>query len=100
MRSFERELRPKRVGFIVCSEESNIDGLENFNYVHSCGAPIEDIYALAEGDYIISNGSTFSRWASFLGKKPIYIIQNKDHGFGGINTTKVFSYDHTDINMI
>lgn len=35
---------------------------------------IEDLYAMAQCDYIIGPPSTFSRWASYYGKKPLYCV--------------------------
>jgi hypothetical protein len=60
----------------VCSEEKDLEGLSGYNHVHSGGSPIEDIYALAEADLIVSNGSTFANWASFYGNKPLLNIFN------------------------
>ena len=74
MEKLSNELLPTKVGFIVCSEEKNLEGLNKYNFVHSGGTPVEDIYALAEADCIVSNGSTFANWASFYGSKPLYNI--------------------------
>lgn len=70
---------PARVGFVVCSEEAHIPGLEGFHYLHSGGSPMEDLVMLACCDYLVSNGSTFARWASFWGEKPMYtLVQGGD----------------------
>jgi ADP-heptose:LPS heptosyltransferase len=76
MEKIHKDLLPKKVGFIVCSEEKDLEGLSGYNHVHSGGSPIEDIYALAEADLIVSNGSTFANWASFYGNKPLLNIFN------------------------
>jgi hypothetical protein len=89
------EFSPKKVGFIICSEEKEIPGLQVFNHIHSGGTPIEDIYALAEADYIISNGSTFSRWASFWGGKPMYTLNKHCTQYSIANDSKVFLWDFT-----
>jgi hypothetical protein len=74
MERIYKELLPKKVGFIVCSEEKDLEGLKNYNHVCSRGSPIEDMYALAKADLIVSSGSTFANWASFYGSKPLLNI--------------------------
>lgn len=69
----------KKVAFIVCSNEE-ID-LENFNgfKIHSGpGHELEDLYSLAQCDYIIGPNSTYSMWASFYGEVPLFFIQEPD----------------------
>jgi len=38
------------------------------------GHPVEDMYLLAACDYIIGPPSTFSKWASFYGERPLYLM--------------------------
>lgn len=98
MQQFLFEMGNKKIGFIVCSEEDVIKHLSHFNCVYSGGNPIEDIYTLSEADYIISNGSTFSRWASFWGAKPMYTINKSGSDFLKDNL-KIFSFDFSMINQ-
>lgn len=37
---------------------------------------IEDMYSLAECDYIIGPPSTYTMWASFYGEVPLYMVDN------------------------
>lgn len=39
--------------------------------------PVPDLYSLGPRDYILGPESTFSRWASFCGGKPL-IVMRKD----------------------
>ncbi len=46
------------------------------------GHELEDLYCLAECDYIVGPPSTYSAWAAFYGKKPLYQIDLKDIEIG------------------
>ena len=64
----------KKVVFVVCSNQEQpataFSGLTTFP---GPGAFIQDMYVLAECDYILGAGqSSFSRWASLMGQKPRY----------------------------
>lgn len=39
---------------------------------------IEDMYTLAECDYIFGPPSTYTMWASFYGKRPLQKIREKN----------------------
>ncbi len=63
----------RRVGFLICSntpQEIADPALPCIAY--GTGKAIEDLYALAECDYLIGPPSTYSLWASFYGKKPLW----------------------------
>ena len=63
------------VSFLVCSNEphrSRFKGMETFL---STGHFIEDLYSLAECDYLIGPPSTYSMWASFYGNVPLLMIK-------------------------
>jgi hypothetical protein len=42
---------------------------------------LEDMYALAGCDYIIGPPSTFSMWASFIGKVPLFHLHDREINF-------------------
>jgi hypothetical protein len=67
----------QRVKFLICSnapqDESLFSGL---NYVLGNNNLVEDMYALAECDYIIGAPSSYTMWASFYGNKPLYKIRD------------------------
>jgi hypothetical protein len=73
-----QELFPnKKVTFLICSnEQQDPSFFKNLSYVYGNNHIIEDMYSLAECDYIIGPPSTYSMWASFYGEKPLYMIRD------------------------
>ena len=66
----------QKVGFLIASNVKQEDN--NFkNHIHFFANDhiIEDMYSLAQCDYIIGPPSTYSLWASFYGKVPLYTIK-------------------------
>ncbi len=69
----------KKVGFLICSNENvSIKQPEGCSITYPNGHFIEDLYSLAECDYILGPPSTFSQWASYYGNKPIKILFKPD----------------------
>lgn len=66
----------KNVKFLLCSNETidlnNFNTLDCFTIPDSTGE--KDLYALSKCDYIIGPPSSYSQWASFVGKKPVNYI--------------------------
>lgn len=85
----------KKVIFYIATNESYPKEL--FSAFEICKSPgntsAHDLYALQLCDRIIGPPSSFSRWASFLGKTPLYFIFDKDEK---LTDEKQFSYivDH------
>lgn len=70
----------KKVGFLICSNES-VDDLLRLPGVSASaglGAPITDLYTLAACDFLIGPPSTFTLWASFYGGAPLHMLMEKD----------------------
>ena len=89
LQNIERELLPKKSVFVVCSNEDvDFRNYENLTLRKSTGHIIEDMYILAECDYIIGPHSTYSMWASFYGQKPLYKMR-KDKTEFSISDFKV-----------
>lgn len=64
-----------RVSFLVCSNAAHDAALfSRFRYVNGNNHLIEDMYSFAACDYIIGPPSTYTMWASFYGKVPLYLI--------------------------
>lgn len=63
----------RKVAFLLCSDEKLPD---DFVAAHpaTCGlgTQLGDLYTLAECDYLLGPPSTFSLWAAYYGRKPIY----------------------------
>jgi hypothetical protein len=63
----------RRVGFLVCSNTPQAISDPALPLIaRGTGDAIEDMYSLAECDCIIGPPSTYSLWASFYGKKPLW----------------------------
>jgi hypothetical protein len=66
-----------KIKFLICSNIQQDPSLfDNFNCVFANDHLIEDMYALAECDYMIGPPSTYTMWASFYGDKPLYMIRD------------------------
>jgi len=67
----------KNIKFLICS---NIDQdrslFKQINCTFGNNHLIEDMYALAECDYIIGPPSSYTIWAAFYGDKPLYMIRD------------------------
>ncbi|MDH4129338.1 MAG: hypothetical protein OEV44_11315, partial [Spirochaetota bacterium] len=69
----------KDVSFLFCSNEKIDKNLfKEINVNFGTGHLLEDLYSLAECDYIIGPPSTFSSWASFYGNVPLLQLLTKD----------------------
>jgi Glycosyl transferase family 11 len=67
----------RNIKFLICSNiQQNSSLFHNFNCAFANGNLIEDMYALAECDYIVGAPSSYTMWASFYGEKPLYMIRN------------------------
>jgi len=65
-----------RTGIVICSNEvQDLGAFDGLEAVRGPGSAIGDMQALSMCDYIIGVPSTFSRWASFIGRVPLAVIQ-------------------------
>jgi len=72
MRSVARQLAPKKVAFLICSDEPRTAAeFPDFEIGLGAGSPVGDLTALAQCDLILGPPSTFSQWASFYGDVPL-----------------------------
>lgn len=77
MNSAVKLFETKQVKFLITSNIHQEPSLfDDFNCVFAKGHLIEDMYALAECDYIVGPPSSYSMWASFYGEKPLYTIRD------------------------
>ena len=80
----------KKVRFVICSNEKvDLWEIEGCDLTYPYGHFIEDLYSLAECDYIIGPPSTFSQWASYFGNKPLRIIWNADSTILSLDEFKI-----------
>lgn len=69
----------KQIGFLICSDwAQDQEQFSRFRATFGTHDMIEDLYALAECDYIVGPPSTFTQWASFYGKVPLNVISAVD----------------------
>lgn len=75
----EIENRGLKCCFLICANEPvYLADLKPFQVFQITKANvIEDLYALSLCDLILGPPSTFSMWASFYGKKPIYFMRER-----------------------
>ncbi len=76
----------KKIRFIVTSNESvSFPEIDGSIITYPNGHFIQDLYSLAECDYIIGPPSTYSQWASYYGNKPLKIIWDAHSDIKNIN---------------
>lgn len=82
MRRIRDRLGQRQVAFLVCGnvamKKQDFAGLD---VTFGTGHLVEDLYALARTDALIGPPSTFTGWASFYGKVPLYSMQSADETF-------------------
>ena len=79
MRRIQRMIPGQRVLFLLCSNEVlEAEEFEGLTITFATSHLVEDMYALAACDYIAGPPSTFSQWASFYGKVPLYRMTSAD----------------------
>lgn len=66
---------------IFCNEPVSDKEFDGLNVFISSGNEIEDLIAMANCDYIIGPPSSYSTWASFYGKVPLYMVRNTNADF-------------------
>lgn len=77
MESAQKLFPDKQVTFLICSNvEQDKHLFDKFNYTYGNNHIIEDMYSLAECDYIIGPPSSYTMWASFYGDRPLYMIRD------------------------
>lgn len=77
MEQMEKLFADKRVGFLVCSNETlDKNKFSKQSVTFGTNHMIEDMYSLARCDYLLGPFSTFNAWASFYGDVPLYWIEN------------------------
>lgn len=80
----------QEVAFLVCSNvRQDPKNFADFNYHFGTSQIIEDLYSLAGCNYIIAPQSTYSTWASFYGKVPLYRIKDS-HDVVSLDNFKIY----------
>lgn len=79
MRSIIDQHPGQKVGFLICSDAPiEKSSFAEFNVFPGPGHLVEDMYALAETDWIVGPPSTFSLWSSFMGGIDVFHLCSKE----------------------
>ncbi|TQD23846.1 alpha-1,2-fucosyltransferase [Methanolobus vulcani] len=79
MENIEKIFSTKKIMFVVCSDvKQNVKELSKFQFIFCNNHFVQDMYSLAECDYIVGPPSTYSLWSSFYGNVPLYHITDPD----------------------
>lgn len=74
-----RILPGKKTAFLICSDEAlPMDLFSPLQVMMGPGTVLGDLYGLAECDYLLGPPSTYSLWAAFYGRKPIFQMFRKE----------------------
>lgn len=77
MEAVQKLFSNKRLNFLICSNaDHDRHVFKGLNYTIGNNHLIEDMYSLAQCDYIIGPPSSYTMWASFYGDKPLYMIRD------------------------
>ncbi|MEE4538585.1 MAG: alpha-1,2-fucosyltransferase [Erythrobacter sp.] len=79
VRSFIEKFGDREIQVVLFSNES-ID-VERFAGVDASAGPgdaMDDLYAMTMMDYLVAPPSTFSRWASYAGEVPLWVMENAE----------------------
>jgi hypothetical protein len=82
MLRIKKSFSDKHVVFFISSNESFstdiFDDCDCHRFSKEPSGDILDLHTLSLCDYIFGPWSTYSRWASFIGEKPLHYIKEKD----------------------
>lgn len=81
MKQLTQQLRGKKIKFLIFSDDeqdTSVFKSADMDFFFRSGHMIENLYSLAECDYIVSAPSTYGMWGSFYGKTPLYVIYDPD----------------------
>ena len=88
----------KRVSFFISSNEDfSLDIFEGCNcrrFGKEPSGAILDLYTLSVCDRIIGPFSSYSRWASFIGRVPLCFLETKDQTFIEESFSRITDYFH------
>lgn len=96
LKQIENLYKDKKVAFFISSNEplsrSYFEGSSCFFYDSS--RAVEDLYTLSLCDQIIGPFSTFSRWASFIGEKPLCFLEYPNMKIEQSNFSEIIDFFH------
>ena len=98
MLRIQKVYKDHRVAFFISSNEDfDVDCFEGCNCrrfgMEPSGA-ILDLYTLALCDRMAGPFSSYSRWASFIGKVPLCFLESKDQQFTDESFSRIVDFFH------
>jgi hypothetical protein len=82
MECAEAAFAGRDVAFVVCSDAPVPDGaFSGLDVIYGDGEQCVDLYTLARCDALIGPPSTYSKWASYYGNVPLYVVSRPDDVF-------------------
>lgn len=88
----------KRVAFFISSNETFsteiFEGCLCRRFTKEPSGSVLDLYTLSICDYIIGPFSSYSRWASFIGEKPLCFLETRDQRFSKDSFSCIIDYFH------
>jgi Glycosyl transferase family 11 len=79
MERTEQLFPDQKVTFLICSNVQHDKAqFSKFNCAFGTQHLIEDLYSLAQCDYLVGTLSTYILWASYYGQVPLYIIEEPE----------------------
>jgi len=82
MRRYRDAAGERRVRFLICSNEPQDERLfAGLDYVMGNNHELEDLYSFARCDQLIGPPSTYTLWASFIGKVPLFVAESAEAPF-------------------
>lgn len=95
LKNIKDQLKGKKVKFLLCSNEKiNLEKYNNLDCIiipNTSGA--HDLYALSRCDYIIGPPSSYSQWASFLGKVPVKFMMYSNEKIDLSDFSNIISFN-------
>jgi len=90
MERLVRLLAPQKVSFLVFSNETiPRDSFPGLEVLFVTGNPFEDLYTMAGCDLLLAPPSTFSGWASFYGRVPLFnLSRDRDAELDGFSIVR------------
>ncbi len=86
----------RKVRILLCSDiEHSVSEFSPLECVFASGTEAEDLYELANTDFIVGPPSSFSQWASFFGSVPRFVYNRKYEETMGIHREEIQLSDFT-----
>ncbi len=94
----QQMLSPQRVAFFISSNEefspSDFEGCRCMRFGKEPSGAILDLYTLSLCDRIMGPFSSYSRWASFIGRVPLCFLEDREQQFTADSFSPIVDFFH------